>query len=934
MDVDQPLMNPPEHFDEDSNNEKKRIDLATSPAVVSTPSTLEANVPAPTTGVNLSTDLPSQLRELPTERSIDKEKLETMIRAERKSIGFAEGVRRESFPGKHLHTPDTFVVEEAFIGDKSYSSDVAHDEGMSFIYNARSSTPVAAHKIPLPSTVQRTRPDSDAIDESHQIKAPVGLDESKAGAGVSSPPYSDELESSPIPLKPRIKNPRSPLAFEITNAGRLGDSIPSKSPLDPKPDSISAFEFIPPKLGGSSERTHAKNGPIPSMSGLKAMAARAAALRFILPDESLMEMDSILDVQFPEGMEDEFTAAFARLALGTSSSGSQTTKPRSTVPEPSKTLQKHQPEDPNPQNPSATVEQDSRSGTSSAQTASSSDEAGNSYPEDEQTLNLASLGLSRLGDTLLVDMSLDQLRPKLDDPERGNATFGGSSFVLANSSAAERHPEPTLEAQTPKRTASNPLPLLEDVGANVEGTVKKSRSTNGRVVSDAVIDALRSGRALHRVTASIPGFNNDVLLADGMTVTDETPIRQAWPGSTASLRRAESFASYSNIPESRQHPGSAVLQKTRSTVSLRRTSSVISNQPDFMRPHSRISVADVDSEDDQPFASSAPMASRGSSRRSSVYAFPEPGISNDYPGSHLERPSSVASSIYDRPTSAASMRPTSAASIRSSSTRPTSVAGSLRSGSATSSRRVSGAHLQPSYTPEDELVSGMEALMKGDIGKAPAPAIATRNAQESQIASSARITSGFTKDTPGTARSGIRQPTGLTTPRVAKSGLALKTVGSKVLSGVPGSKHQAGPGASSTVIGTSNVSKTMSAASGRSVHMTPAPGTRSATSTLRSQSSSTPSATRLRASTLGLFAPDGGPAASQDPKRLTHKASSSSISVTPSVTRILRAPASTSNMRIIGARGASGIAAPRTATKAGSIASLREVMKPKEVLKR
>ncbi|QRW17700.1 hypothetical protein RhiXN_02624 [Rhizoctonia solani] len=899
MDVDQPLMNPPEHFDEDSNNEKKRIDLATSPAVVSTPSTLEANVPAPTTGVNLSTDLPSQLRELPTERSIDKEKLETMIRAERKSIGFDEGVRRESFPGKHLHTPDvSFNCEEAFIGDKSYSSDVAHDEGMSFIYNARSSTPVAAHKIPLPSTVQRTRPDSDAIDESHQIKAPV-----------------DELESSPIPLKPRIKNPRSPLAFEVTNAGRLGDSIPSKSPLDPKPDSISAFEFIPPKLGGSSERTHAKNGPIPSMSGLKAMAARAAALRFILPDESLMEM-----IQYS--------------MFSTSSSGSQTTKPRSMVPEPSKTLQKHQPEDPNPQNPSATAEQDSRSGTSSAQSASSSDEAGNSYPEDEQTLNLASLGLSRLGDTLLVDMSLDQLRPKLDDPERGNATFGGSSFVLANSSAAERHPEPTLEAQTPKRIASNPLPLLEDVGANVEGTVKKSRSTNGRVVSDAVIDALRSGRALHRVTASIPGFNNDVLLADGMTVTDETPIRQVWPGSTASLRRAESFASYSNIPESRQHPGSAVLQKTRSTVSLRRTSSVISNQPDFMRPHSRISVADVDSEDDQPFASSAPMASRGSSRRSSVYAFPEPGISNDYPGSHLERPSSVASSIYDRPTSAASMRPTSAASIRSSSTRPTSVAGSLRSGSATSSRRVSGAHLQPSYTPEDELVSGMEALMKGDIGKAPAPAIATRNAQESQIASSARITSGFTKDTPGTARSGIRQPTGLTTPRVAKSGLALKTVGSKVLSGVPGSKHQAGPGASSTVIGTSNVSKTMSAASGRSVHMTPAPGTRSATSTLRSQSSSTPSAARLRASTLGLFAPDGGPAAGQDPKRLTHKASSSSISVTPSVTRTLRAPASTSNMRIIGARGASGIAAPRTATKAGSIASLREVMKPKEVLKR
>ncbi|CAE6427248.1 unnamed protein product [Rhizoctonia solani] len=944
MDVDQPLISAPEPFDNSFSNEKEIADRSTTPPVVAlTPSVSEAKVLVPSTSINGGSDSPSQLHKATAVASLDEEKLAPMIRGERKSIVFAEGIRRESFPGKHLHTPDvSFNCEEAFIGDKSYSSDVSHDEGMSFMYNARSSTPVSAHKIPLPSTAQKTRSDPGIADEQHQIKPMVALDGSEAGSGIPSsyPTRSDGPDTSPAALKSRMPHHRSPLAFEVTDARGLEGGIPSKSTSDSKLGPGQEFEFVPSKPGNLSERIHTKNGPIASMSGLKAMSARAAALRFILPDDSLMEMDSILDVQFPGGMEDEFTAAFARLALGASSGGSQTTKSQTTMPESNGTRQNQQSVDSGPQKPSVTVEQDSQSGTSSTRSDPTSGEASNPHLEDEHTLNIASLGLSGFGDTLLVDMSLDQLKSKPDGPEHGDTTFGGSSFALANSSVLEWNSKPGLEAQTPKRIASNPLPLLEDIEASSEVTVTMPRSTNVRVVSDAVIDALRSGRALHRATASISSVISGAGLADRMNEADETPTRaQAWPGSTASLRRTESFASYSNFAEPRQYPSSAVLQRTRSAVSLRRTSSATSNQLDFMRPHSRASV-DVDSEDDQPFAPSVPITSHGSSRRSSVYALPEPGISNDHPASHLERPSSVASSIYDRPTSAASMRPTSAASIRTSSTRPTSVAGSLRSG--TSSRRVSGAHIQPSSTAEDELVSGMEALMRGDVCKASTSA--TRNTQESQIASNTRITGvkgGATNDTPAVARSGIRQPAGLSTPRaagsglMAKSGLALRTVGSKVLSGVPGSAHYAGPGARSTVIGASSTAKTMSAASGRSMPMTPALGTRSATSTLRSQPSSTPSTVRSRNTTLGLFAPDGGPAAGQEPKRPTHKSSFSSIPATPSMARSLRPPMSTSSVRTIGARGANSTTGlPRVATKAGSIASLREVMKSKEALKR
>ncbi|CAE6519497.1 unnamed protein product [Rhizoctonia solani] len=893
--------------------------------------------------LNRGPDSPSQPYKVAQgDMSLDGEKPAAMIRTERKIAEFAGGARRESFPGRHLHTPDvSFNCEEVFLGDKSYSSDATH-EGMSFVYSARSSTPVSAHEVRLPSTVQRTASDQGAV-----VGSSSSASESGMKAPLPAPTSLEGLDGLPsMAPKPRTATPRSPLAFEVDTDTEGKSRAPSKSMPGSEPDPGREFEFVPPHRNNSSERAQVESGPVPPVAGLKPISARAAALRFILPDDSLMEMDSILDVQFPGGMEDEFTAAFARLALGSSNSKPEATKSQSATLGPIGAHQERELADSARQESLTTVERDSQGEVGSTESNPAPGRTNGLYLEDEHTLNITSLGLSGLGNTLLMDMSLDQLRSKPNEVEHGNATFGGSSFAIAGSSATECSTGAMLEAQTPKRTASNSLPHVDDGEVCIEATVRKPRSTNGRMVSDAVVDALRSGRALHRATHSITGTSDVIGPTDKMYGTDERPIgKQMWPGSTASLRRTGSFTT-SNTAESRQYPGSAIpLQRTRSTLSLRRTSSATSYQPDFMRPHSRTSVVDVDSEDDQPYTPSLPTVSRGSSRRSSVYALPQPDLLNDLPAPYFERPSSVAS-VHDRPTSAASMRPTSAASIRptsaasirTSSTRPTSVASSLRSGSAASSRRVSGAHLRTSSTTEDELVKGMEALM-GDMRKA-SPTSTTRHAQEIKNVRSTKIgvESGDTKDKRDVTRSGIRQPLGSSTPRLAGSGPGPqsgigppKTAGSKVLLGMPGSKYPIGPGARSTAAGSSGASKTMSAASGRSAPMTAGSGTRFTTSTLRSQSSTV----RLRASTLGLFAPDGGPGAGQEPKKLTHKASSASVSVTPSTTRSLRAPTTTSSIRTLSARGVGTTTAPtRAAVPAGSIASLREAMRSKGTSKR
>ncbi|KDN50736.1 hypothetical protein RSAG8_01234, partial [Rhizoctonia solani AG-8 WAC10335] len=978
----------------------------------------------------LNRDLDSPSRPQPMDMPIDEEKLAAMIRAERKMSGFGGGVRRESFPGKHSHTPDvSFNCEEAFIGDKTYSSDVTHDEGMSFVYNARSSTPVSAHDIPLPPTVQSTRSDPGVVVEPPSNATPksglevslstptLGLEglnalsttvpklrttyspsplafevdnETEGKDGFPScepdffPPQRNnpseriQLKSGPVPPVAGLKsisartaalrfilpecsaklNPcvvveppsnatpksgleislstptigleglnassttapklrttysPSPLAFEVDNETEGKDGFPSCEP-----------DFFPPQRNNPSERVKLKSGPVPPMAGLKSISARTAALRFILPEDSLMEMDSILDVHEP-----------------------QATKPRSATPEPSGAPQERESADSGQQGSPTTIEWNSQGGVGSTESNPAPHKANGSYFEDEHTLNLASLGLNGVGNTLLVDMSLDQLRSKSNQVEQGNATFGGSSFAIADSSATEWSAGAMLEAQTPKRTASNTLPHMEDIEMSVEATVRKPRSPSGWGFSDAVVDALRSGRALHRATNSIPSVSDTIRPTNSADGADERPIgKPTWPRSAASLRRTESFTSYShsNTAEPRQYPGSAVpIQRTRSTMSLRRTSSVTSYQPDFMRPHSRTSVVNVDSDSDEPYTPPVPTVPRGSSRRSSIYALPEPGNPNDYPASYFERPGSVAS-IYDRPTSAASVRPTSAASIRppsaasirTSSTRPTSAASSLRSGSATTSRRVPGAHLQPS-TVEGELAQGMETLMRGGMRKI-SPTLNARSAQEAQHVRSTKIAGVegvATQDHRGTPRSGIRQLSG-SSAAGTKPGLGpLKTLGTKILSGVPGSKHLIGPSTRSTAVGTGTAARTMSAASGRSMPMAVGSGTRSTTSTLRSQSSTQSSAVRPRATTLGLFAPNGGPGAGQEPKKPTHKASSASISATPSTSRILRPPATTSSIRTLGARGTNVTPGPaRAAATAGSIASLREAMKSKETSKR
>ncbi|KAJ1307287.1 hypothetical protein OPQ81_001397 [Rhizoctonia solani] len=934
MEVDQSLLSISESLESNAHFEKENVDRNAASNVLAPNSpvtTAEVVTPAPLKREPDSTSQPQKAES--AEMSIDEEKMEAMIRVEPKNSSFAVGVRRESFPGKHLHTPDvSFNCEEVFIEERSYSSDVTNNEGMSFVYNARSSTPVSSREIPLPSTVQRTRSGPSAgVEPAVNVSPEPG---SKVSLPIPStnPRGSDALHAAPPNL--RTTHPRSPLAFEVDTDAEGKAKAPSRE-----------SELI------SSEKTQLKSGPVPPMSGLKSISARAAALRFILPDESLMEMDSILDVQFPGGMEDEFTAAFARLALGPSSGEPQSSKHRSTASELAGPHKGREPVGSGEQESVTTVERDSGVIITS-QSDPTPDEANGSYLEDEHTLNIASLGLSGIGNTLLVDMSLDQLRSKPSEIEPENATFGGSSFTVTDSGTTEWSTGALLEAQTPKRTASNPLPETEDVETSVEATVKKPRQSSGWVVSDAVVEDLRSGRALHRATNSISSINDAVRLANNMNATDERLLRQqVWPGSTASLRRTESFTSYShaNTAEPHQYPGSAVpLQRTRSTMSLRRTSSVTLYQPNFMRSHSRASAVDVDSEEDQPYTAPAAMVSRSSSRRSSIYALPEPGVPNGHPAPYLERPSSVAS-IYDRPTSAASIRPTSAASIRptsaasvrTSSTRPTSAASSLRSGSAVSSRRVSGAHLQPS-SAEDELVKGMEALMRGTIHRA-SPVSTTPNAQEAQNIRSSKAmgVEGDAQDGRDVARSGIRPPSGSSATRATglapgvKSALGPpKTPGSKNLLGISGSKHSIASGTKSTVAGIGSA-KTMSAASGRAVPITPVSGTRSTTSTFRLLSSTKPSTVRTRASTLGLFAPDGGPGAGHEPKKPTHKASSASISATPSITRSLRPLTTASTIRTLSARAINATATPaRAATTAGSIASLREATKSKATSKR
>ncbi|KAH7342016.1 hypothetical protein B0J17DRAFT_649085 [Rhizoctonia solani] len=926
--MDRSLLSASGHFEDSINYDKENTDrnnalnimLPTSPIAT-------AKVLTPV-ALNRGPDSPSQLHKaISMDVSVDEDKLTAMISPERRNGGFGEGVRRESFPRKYVHTPDvSFNSEDAFIGDKSYSSDVTHGEEMSFAYNARSSTPVSAHEVPIPPTVQRTRPDPGVVE-------PASNALSESDLKVPGSTLNMGLDRLDAAVKPRATHPRSPLSFEVDAATEGRHGAPTRE-----------SELVPAKHNNSSKKLQSNGNLAPPALGLKSISARAAALRFILPEDSLMEMDSILDVQFPGGMEDEFTAAFARLALGASGSGPKVAEPRFTTTGPAVAPREQVLVGSDQHGSLATVGGESQGRVGPTESNPTPGEANDSYIEDEQTLNIASLGLSEAGNSLLMDTSLDQLRSKPDGVEHADATFGGSSFVIGNSSATGWPTRATLEVHTPKRTDSNPLPQVEGTEMGVEATVRKPQVRNGRVASDVVVDALRSGRALHRATSSVSSVSGTAGLTNDLNGNDERPMgKQVWPGSTASLRRTESFGTYPhpNTAEPRQYPGSAIpLQRARSTMSLRRTSSATAYQSDFMRPHSRASDVDIDSEDDQPYTP-IPTMSRGSSRRSSVYALPEPGIPSDHPVSNFDRPSSVAS-IYDRPTSAASIRPTSAASIRptsaasirTSSTRPTSVADSLRSGSAASSRRVSGAHVRTS-SAEDELVKGMEALMGGNECKVPATPTA-RNTQDAQYIRSTKV-AGVTKDNKGVPRSAIK-PLGLSTPRptglasAVKSGLGPpKSLGSKILSGVPGPKQLIGPSTRATGLGSS--AKTMSATTGRAVPMTPVSGTRSTTSTLRSQSSITSSAVRTRATTLGLFAPDGGPGVGQEHKRLTHKASSSSISATPSTTRILRPPATTSGTRTLVPRGATSNTGPTRAV-AGSIASLREAMKSKETSKR
>lgn len=57
-----------------------------------------------------------------------------------------------------------------------------------------------------------------------------------------------------------------------------------------------------------------------------------------------------------------------------------------------------------------------------------------------------------------------------------------------------------VDCSAPRRDVSQPLPDVTGLAMGIEATVKKPMSSKGRVVSDAMVEDLRTGRALHRGT--------------------------------------------------------------------------------------------------------------------------------------------------------------------------------------------------------------------------------------------------------------------------------------------------------------------------------------------------------------------------------------------------------------------------------------------------
>ncbi|KAG8762245.1 hypothetical protein FRC12_009128, partial [Ceratobasidium sp. 428] len=674
---------------------------------------------------------------------------------------FAEGIRRESFPGTHAHVPDISfnldrVNEEGLINDRTHVNDAPHSdhpEGMSFVFeNKQAPAAVAMHSLSTPvSQEPNQEPDQD-IDMGYTIRMiPAPISPTRAERKefpLASPARPSGVDASPVTAFKARTMPnwgpptmRSASPTRIPSPTRVPSPVrrPAPTPIVTKPqmpvDQAQSGNFPKLKLdlGQGFEfalsEDHAAQ-PTPTRSGSvrpidpQTLAGRAAAMQFISAEQTMLEADSIMDVQLPDVVEDEATTGFLWSKGGIHKSESMSTLSRKVSvssrkrEEPTLKPVIREPASAHKRQESAPVF-DMKLATSLSPRPRCNSAASNlaaetsttsTLPEDEPTLNISALGLSALGNTLLIDTSLEQLTAQVGALGLGNATFSGASFAAGYPSEDMGPKRQYSDFKTPKvtRTASNPLPEQEfsDMDVDVEATVKKPKAVKGRVVSDAVIDDLRSGRALHRAASSITSIDDIV-------------------GSQAhrrSLSKASSKPAESLMPRLRS--GSAALQRTDSATSSHHSgSSMPHHQAESTRSHSQASsVAERDTEDETPHTRPSSTLSRPSSRLSSVYAASESSLK---PPSYVERPGSAAS-FNDRPSSVASIRPPSVASTRTTSTRPESAA-SERPPSATSvtttstsahRRMLSGVSVHPICTASENLrhlARGMEEDVRKEM---------------------------------------------------------------------------------------------------------------------------------------------------------------------------------------------------------------------------
>lgn len=305
-------------------------------------------------------------------------------------------------------------------------------------------TPGLTHEAPSSSTIQRGNSSPDLGAELSQnvdmVASQTPPGDSDANKSLSSSTSPKAANSS---FKSRATSQRSPLAFEIDVEAEDWKGETQKAHVSELESKVGIeFELAPPKRSGPHKASELRISV--AKGGLAAISSRTAALRFLVPEESFTEMDSIIDVQLPDGGEDEFTAAFARLNLAPPSAAPQVnSRPMHSrqVSAPPHAPKRQGLDAPGQKHPIS-------AGQVEPTGLNPPSKANGSYLEDEHTLNIALLGLSGIGNSLLMDTSLDQLKSKPNGIEQGDATFGGSSFVVTGAGVNEGCDKNILEAKS------------------------------------------------------------------------------------------------------------------------------------------------------------------------------------------------------------------------------------------------------------------------------------------------------------------------------------------------------------------------------------------------------------------------------------------------------------------------------------------------------